>query len=319
MPEGRTAVVTGGAGFLGYHTVRGLLGRGLRVICMDTLLTGRREHVDEFASEDRYVFVQQDVTNFIEVEGDVDYVLHLASPASPLDYLEYPIKTLKVGALGTHNALGLAKAKGAVFFLASSSEVYGDPAVNPQPEEYWGNVNPVGPRGVYDEAKRFAEAMTLAYHRVHGIPVRIARIFNTYGPGMRLSDGRAIPNFMTQALRGEDITVFGSGEQTRSFCYIDDMVEGILKLAFSEFAGPVNLGNPAEISVMQLAREIIEITGSKSAIRHEQLPTNDPKVRRPDIAKAREMLGWEPKVERREGLEKTAEYFRNRLGLKAEG
>jgi dTDP-glucose 4,6-dehydratase len=314
MSEQRTAVVTGGAGFLGYHIVRGLLERGLHVICLDTLLTGRREHVDEFASENRYSFVQHDVTNYIDIQGNAHYVFHLASPASPLDYLEYPIKTLKVGALGTHNALGLAKAKGAVFFLASTSEVYGDPTVNPQPEEYWGNVNPVGPRGVYDEAKRFAEAMALAYHRVHGIPVRIARIFNTYGPGMRLSDGRAIPNFMTQALRGQDITVFGSGEQTRSFCYIDDMVEGILKLVFSDYAEPVNIGNPEEITVMELAREIVEITGSKSAIIHEPLPTNDPKVRRPDIARARELLGWEPKVARREGLERTAEYFRSRLG-----
>ena len=315
MPEQRTAVVTGGAGFIGYHIVKSLLGQGLRVICMDTLLTGRREHVDEFASESRYEFVQKDVTSYIEVEGDVHYVFHLASPASPLDYMEYPIKTLKVGALGTHNALGLAKAKKAVFFLASSSEVYGDPAVNPQPEEYWGNVNPVGPRGVYDEAKRFGEAITLAYHRVHGIQVRIARIFNTYGPGMRLSDGRAIPNFMTQALRGQDITVFGSGEQTRSFCYIDDMVEGILKLTFSDCCEPVNLGNPAEIPVMQLAQEIIEITGSRSAIVHEPLPVNDPKVRRPDIGRARKLLGWEPKVSRREGLEKTAEYFRSKLAL----
>jgi dTDP-glucose 4,6-dehydratase len=315
MPERRTAVVTGGAGFLGHHVVRGLLERGLHVVCMDTLLTGRREHVDEFASEDRYSFVQHDVTNYIDIDEDVQFVLHLASPASPLDYLEYPIKTLKVGALGTHNALGLAKAKGAVFFLASSSEVYGDPAVNPQPEEYWGNVNPVGPRGVYDEAKRFAEAMTLAYHRVHGMQVRIARIFNTYGPGMRLSDGRAIPNFMAQALQGQDITVFGSGEQTRSFCYIDDMVRGILKLVFSDCCEPVNLGNPAEISVMQLAREIIEITGSKSAIVHEALPTNDPKVRRPDISRARKLLGWEPEIDRREGLEKTADYFKSRLGL----
>ena len=315
MPEQRTAVVTGGAGFIGYHIVKSLLGQGLRVICMDTLLTGRREHVDEFASESRYKFVQKDVTSYIEVEGDVHYVFHLASPASPLDYMEYPIKTLKVGALGTHNALGLAKAKKAVFFLASSSEVYGDPAVNPQPEEYWGNVNPVGPRGVYDEAKRFGEAITLAYHRVHGIQVRIARIFNTYGPGMRLSDGRAIPNFMTQALRGQDITVFGSGEQTRSFCYIDDMVEGILKLTFSDCCEPVNLGNPAEIPVMQLAQEIIEITGSRSAIVHEPLPVNDPKVRRPDIGRARKLLGWEPKVSRREGLEKTAEYFRSKLAL----
>jgi dTDP-glucose 4,6-dehydratase len=308
-------VVTGGAGFIGSHIVKRLLELGHYVLCIDNLLTGRRENVDDFAGDKNYAFVAHDVSKYIAVDGNMDYVLHLASPASPLDYLEYPIQTLKVGALGTHNALGLAKAKGAVFFQASTSEVYGDPTVNPQPEEYWGNVNPVGPRGVYDEAKRFAEALALAYHRVHGLRVRIARIFNTYGPGMRLQDGRAIPNFMTQALRGEDITIFGSGEQTRSFCYIDDMVEGILRLIFSEHTGPLNIGNPEEIPVMQLAEEILEVTGSKSKIVNRPLPVNDPKVRCPDISKAKELLNWEPKVSRREGLTRTADYFRNSLEL----
>jgi dTDP-glucose 4,6-dehydratase len=315
MADQLRVVVTGGAGFIGSHIVKRLLELGYYVLCIDNLLTGRRENVDDFAGDKNYAFVAHDVSKYIAVDGNVDYVLHLASPASPLDYLEYPIQTLKVGALGTHNALGLAKAKGAVFFQASTSEVYGDPTVNPQPEEYWGNVNPVGPRGVYDEAKRFAEALALAYHRVHGLRVRIARIFNTYGPGMRLQDGRAIPNFMTQALRGEDITIFGSGEQTRSFCYIDDMVEGILRLIFSEHTGPLNIGNPEEIPVVQLAEEILEVTGSKRKIVNRPLPVNDPKVRCPDISKAKELLGWEPKVSRREGLTRTADYFRNSLEL----
>lgn len=310
-----TAVVTGGAGFIGFHIVKRLLERDYRVICIDNLLTGRRENVEQFASAPNYEFVEHDVTNYIDVPGRVDYVLHLASPASPLDYSQYPIQTLKVGSLGTHNALGLAKAKGAAFFLASTSEVYGDPAVNPQPEDYWGNVNPVGPRGVYDEAKRFAEAMTLAYHRTHSLRVRIARIFNTFGPEMRRHDGRAIPNFMAQALQDKEITVFGSGEQTRSFCYIDDMVEGILRLTFSEHTGPINLGNPEEITILQLVEEIIEITQSKSTVVHEELPVNDPKVRRPDITRAKELLGWEPKVSRREGLLRTADYFRRMPGL----
>jgi dTDP-glucose 4,6-dehydratase len=308
-------VVTGGAGFIGSHIVKRLLELGHNVVCIDNLLTGRRENVEELESDKNFDFIQKDVSNYIAVDGTVDYILHLASPASPLDYLEYPIQTLKVGALGTHNALGLAKAKGAVFFLASTSEVYGDPTVNPQPEEYWGNVNPVGPRGVYDEAKRFAEAMTLAYYRTHGVKVRIARIFNTYGPAMRLRDGRAIPNFMTQALQGEDITIFGSGEQTRSFCYIDDLVEGLLKLIFSGQTGPINIGNPEEIPVKQLAEEIIEITDSKSIIVNRALPENDPKVRCPDISKARDLLSWEPQVNRQDGLARTADYFRQRLGL----
>ncbi len=314
MAQRGRAVVTGGAGFIGSHIVARLLQLGFKVTCVDNLLTGHRENVERFAGEGSYEFVEHDITNYIEVDGKVDYVIHLASPASPLDYLEYPIQTLKVGSLGTHNALGLAKAKGAVFLLASTSEVYGDPAVNPQPEEYWGNVNPVGPRGVYDEAKRFAEAISLAYHRVHGLRVRIARIFNTFGPGMRLRDGRAIPNFITQALENKDITVYGTGEQTRSFCYVDDMVKGMLKLLFSDYVGPVNLGNPEEITIMQLVSEIVEITGSKSRIVHEALPENDPKVRRPDITRARDLLGWEPKVGRREGLSKTVEFFKNKLG-----
>ena len=313
MAQSKRAIVTGGAGFIGSHIVQRLLERGMSVLCLDNLLTGRRENVDKYRDNKNYEFEAHDVSKYITVEGDVDYVIHFASPASPLDYLEYPIQTLKVGALGTHNALGLAKAKDAVFLLASTSEVYGDPAVNPQPEEYWGSVNPVGPRGVYDEAKRFAEAISLAYYRVHGVEVRIARIFNTYGPGMRLRDGRAIPNFAAQALQGKDITVFGSGEQTRSFCYIDDMVEGLLKLMLCDNTGPVNIGNPEEITIMQLVREIIEITGSKSRMVNQALPENDPKVRCPDISKARELLGWQPKVSRREGLEKTIDYFRRRL------
>jgi len=315
MGEPVRIVVTGGAGFIGSHIVKRLLGMGHHVICIDNLLTGRRENLKEFEKEGGFEFVQKDVSNYISVDGEVDYILHMASPASPIDYLEYPIQTLKVGALGTHNALGLAKAKKAVFFLASTSEVYGDPAVNPQTEEYWGNVNPVGPRGVYDEAKRFAEALTLAYHRTHGVQVRIARIFNTYGPAMRLEDGRAIPNFMTQALRDEDITVFGTGEQTRSFCYIDDMVEGLLKLVFSGQTGPINIGNPEEIPVRQLAEEIIEITGSNSKLANRALPENDPKVRCPDISKAKDLLGWKPGISRREGLTRTAKYFRQRLRL----
>lgn len=313
MSERSRTVITGGAGFIGSHVTRRLLEHGHEIICIDNFLTGRPENVEEFSADKNFRLVEHDVTNYIEVDGGVDYVIHLASPASPLDYLEYPIKTLKVGSLGTHNALGLAKAKSAVFMLASTSEVYGDPAVNPQPESYWGNVNPIGPRGVYDEAKRFAEAISLAYFRVHGVQVRIARIFNTYGPGMRLRDGRAIPNFMSQALRDEDITIFGSGKQTRSFCYIEDMVEGLLGLLLSDHSGPINLGNPEEITVMQLAREIIEITDSKSRIVHKELPENDPRVRRPDISKAKSMLNWEPKISRREGLGKTAEYFRKKL------
>jgi len=315
MPQGPRTVITGGAGFIGSHLTAKLLGTGHRVVCIDNLLTGKRENVEQFAGEEAYEFVEHDVTNYISVEGAVDYVLHLASPASPLDYLEYPIKTLKVGSLGTHNSLGLALAKKAVFFLASTSEIYGDPAVNPQPETYWGNVNPVGPRGVYDEAKRFAEAMALAYHRTHGLQVRIVRIFNTFGPGMRLHDGRAIPNFIAQALKNEDITVFGDGGQTRSFCYIDDMVNGIVKLVMSDINEPVNIGNPEEITIMQLAEEIIEATGSRSRIIHEMLPENDPKVRKPDISKAKRLLGWEPKIDRLDGIARTVEYFRNEMRL----
>jgi dTDP-glucose 4,6-dehydratase len=313
MDKPVTSVVTGGAGFIGSHVVERLLGLGHRVVCMDNLLTGSRRNIEDFEKQETFVFDEGDVTEYMMVDGDVDYVFHLASPASPSDYLRYPIRTLKVGSLGTHNALGLAKVKNAVFFLASTSEVYGDPLVSPQTEEYWGNVNPVGPRGVYDEAKRYAEALTLAYHRKHNIQVRIARIFNTFGPGMRLDDGRAIPNFMSQALRNQDITVFGTGEQTRSFCYIDDMVDGLLKLVFSDLNEPTNIGNPEEIPVRQLAEEIIEITDSRSNITYHPLPENDPKVRCPDISKAERVLGFAPKTSRRDGLTRTADYFRKML------
>jgi dTDP-glucose 4,6-dehydratase len=308
--DGQRTVITGGAGFIGSHLCDYFIERGHHVICMDSLLTGTPEHVGHLFSRREFEFVQYDVTGYIYVEGRVDNVLHFASPASPVDYLEYPIETLKVGALGTHKALGLAKAKGARFLLASTSEVYGDPLIHPQPETYWGNVNPVGPRGVYDEAKRFAEALTMAYHRTHGVDTRIARIFNTYGPRMRLRDGRALPTFFRQALAGEDITVFGDGSQTRSFCYVGDTVEGIARLLESDEHGPVNLGNPDELTVVGLAREIVELTGSKSRIVFTPLPVDDPKVRQPDIATARRVLGWEPRTPRSEGLRKSLEYFR---------
>lgn len=308
-------LITGGAGFIGSHLCERFLAEGHEVICMDNFITGSPDNIAHLIGHERFRFIHHDVTNFIYVEGPLDYVLHFASPASPVDYLKYPIQTLKVGALGTHKALGLAKAKRARFLLASTSEVYGDPLVHPQPEDYWGNVNPVGLRGVYDEAKRFAEAMTMAYHRYHGVDVRIVRIFNTYGPRMRLDDGRALPTFMTQALRGEPITVYGDGSQTRSFQYIDDLVEGIYRLLISDYVGPVNIGNPEEISIWEFAKEIVELTGSNSEIIFKPLPADDPKVRQPDISLARRVLGWEPKVNRREGLQRTLEYFKQRLGL----
>jgi dTDP-glucose 4,6-dehydratase len=305
-------VVTGAAGFIGSHLSEALLDRGHSVIGIDNLLTGSTANIAHLASRD-FLFVKHDVTNYMFVDGPVDAVLHWASPASPIDYLELPIPTLKVGALGTHKALGLAKEKKARFVLASTSEVYGDPLEHPQKETYWGNVNPIGPRGVYDEAKRFAEAMTTAYHRYHGIDAKIVRIFNTYGPRMRLHDGRAVPAFMNQALRGEDITIFGSGQQTRSFCYVSDLVEGVIKLMESNVNDPVNIGNPREMTIEEIAREILRLTGSSSRIVYRPLPEDDPKVRQPDITRARTLLGWEPKVPLEEGLKKTLEYFKQKV------
>ncbi len=308
------ALVTGAAGFIGSHLSELLLDRGFSVVGMDNLATGDVANIEHLAGRD-FVFVKHDVTNYVAVEGPLDYVFHFASPASPIDYLRLPIQTLKVGSLGTHNCLGLAKAKGARFLIASTSEVYGDPLVHPQKEEYWGNVNPVGPRGVYDEAKRFAEAITMAYHRAHGVETRIVRIFNTYGPRMRVQDGRAIPAFLSQALRGEDVTVFGDGSQTRSLCYVSDLVDGIYRLMMSDTADPVNIGNPHELTIRQLAERIVALTGSSSRIVLRPLPVDDPKVRQPDIGRARQVLGWEPKVSLEEGLPRTLEYFRRRLGL----
>ena len=309
-------LITGGAGFIGSHLCESFLKQGHDVICMDNYSTGAAENVAGFASHPKFTFVNHNVTNFIDVQGPVDVVLHFASPASPVDYLELPIPTLKVGSLGTHNALGLAKAKNALFLLASTSEVYGDPLVRPQNEEYWGNVNPVGPRGVYDEAKRFAEAMTVAYHRYHGLDTRIVRIFNTYGPHMRMRDGRVVPNFIIQALKGEPLTVYGRGEQTRSFQYVDDLVAGIHRLLESKEHLPVNIGNPHEMTVLQFAKKILELTGSKSPIVYKPLPEDDPQVRQPDITKAKKILGWEPKVALDEGLTNTIEYFRDSLAEK---
>ena len=305
-------VITGAAGFIGSHLAETLLDRDYTVIGIDNLLTGDTANISHLQNRD-FTFIKHDVTNYIYIDGPVDYVLHWASPASPIDYLELPIPTLKVGALGTHKALGLAKAKGARFVLASTSEVYGDPLEHPQKESYWGNVNPVGPRGVYDEAKRFAEAMTVAYHRFHGLDAKIVRIFNTYGPRMRVRDGRAVPAFMSQALRNEDVTVFGDGTQTRSFTYITDLVDGIIKLMLSDVNDPVNIGNPRETTIEEIARTIIRMTGSSSRIVHRDLPVDDPKVRQPDIARARTLLGWEPRVQLEEGLEHTIAYFRTRL------
>ena len=313
MPTKKRVVVTGAAGFIGSHLSETLLDRDYTVIGIDNLLTGDTANISHLHNRD-FSFIKHDVTNYIYVDGPVDYVLHWASPASPIDYLELPIPTLKVGALGTHKALGLAKAKGARFVLASTSEVYGDPLEHPQKETYWGNVNPVGPRGVYDEAKRFAEAMTMAYHRYHGLDTKIVRIFNTYGPRMRLNDGRAVPAFMSQVLRNQDVTVFGDGSQTRSFTYITDLVDGIIKLMLSSENDPVNLGNPVEMTIKEIAGTIIKMTGSSSKIVYRPLPTDDPKQRRPDITRARTLLGWEPKVQLEEGLIKTIEYFRTKVG-----
>jgi dTDP-glucose 4,6-dehydratase len=306
-------LITGGAGFIGSHLCETFLGQGHDVICMDNYSTGAQQNIAGFAANRRFTFKDHNVSRYIEVQQPLDFVLHFASPASPVDYLELPIPTLKVGSLGTHNALGLAKAKNAVFLLASTSEVYGDPLVRPQHEEYWGNVNPVGPRGVYDEAKRFAEAMTMAYHRYHGLDTRIVRIFNTYGPRMRMQDGRVVPNFILQALKGEPITVYGEGEQTRSFQYVDDLVAGIGRLLESGEHYPVNIGNPHEMTVLQFAKKILELTGSKSELAYRPLPQDDPQVRQPDITKARKLLNWEPKVDLDEGLVKTIDYFRGRL------
>jgi dTDP-glucose 4,6-dehydratase len=305
-------LVTGGAGFLGSHLCEYLLDKGHEVICMDNLITGSKQNISGLKSSN-FRFVNHNVTEFIKLDGDLDYILHFASPASPIDYLDLPIQTLKVGALGTHNALGLAKAKNSVFLLASTSEVYGDPLVHPQPEEYWGNVNPIGPRGVYDEAKRFAEAITMAYHRTHGINTKIVRIFNTYGPRMRINDGRAIPNFIKQALTGKDLTVYGNGSQTRSFCFISDLIEGICRLLISEQNNPVNIGNPHEMTIQSLTDKILQATGSKSKIVQVPLPEDDPKIRQPNITLAKTLLNWEPKVSLDEGLKSTLKYFKEQL------
>ena len=305
-------LITGGAGFIGSHLCDHFLRLGHEVICMDNLLTGDSSNIAHIRNQN-FLFIKHDVTNYIYVEGKLDYLLHFASPASPIDYEKLPIQTLKVGSLGTHKALGLAKEKKATFLLASTSEVYGDPMVHPQSEEYWGNVNPIGPRGVYDEAKRFAEAMTMAYHRVHGVDTRIIRIFNTYGPRMRLEDGRAIPSFITQALRGEDISVFGDGSQTRSFCYISDLVDGIYRVLMSGEKRPVNLGNPQELTILELAKAIVRVTGSRSNIIYTPLPQDDPKRRQPDISRARQLCSWEPKVEFTAGISETIAYFRDKV------
>jgi dTDP-glucose 4,6-dehydratase len=307
-------VVTGGAGFLGSHLCDRLLAEGHEVVCIDNLLTGSAANIAHLQDNPRFRYMPHNVTEFISVDGPVDFIFHFASPASPVDFERLPIQILKVGALGTHNALGLAKAKGAGFMLASTSEVYGDPLVNPQPETYWGNVNPIGPRGVYDEAKRFAEALTMAYHRVHGIDTRIVRFFNTYGPRMRLDDGRVVPNFIGQALRGEPLTVHGDGSQTRSFCYVSDTIEGVYRLMLASEHGPVNIGNPMEITILEFARRILQITGSSSPIVFHPLPPDDPKQRRPDISKAKRLLGWEPQVSLEEGLQRTIEYFQSAQG-----
>ncbi|MES2417024.1 MAG: UDP-glucuronic acid decarboxylase family protein [Bacteroidota bacterium] len=309
--ERKRVLITGAAGFLGSHLCDRFVKEDFHVIAMDNLITGDLQNISHLFKLENFEFYHHDVSKFVYVPGTLDYILHFASPASPIDYLKIPIQTLKVGSLGIHNLLGLAKHKKARLLIASTSEVYGDPTINPQPEEYWGNVNPVGPRGVYDEAKRFQEAMTMAYHTFHGLETRIVRIFNTYGPRMRLNDGRVLPAFIGQALRGEDLTVFGDGSQTRSFCYVDDLVEGIYRLLFSDYALPVNIGNPDEITMMDFAEEIIKLTGTSQKIICKELPTDDPKQRRPDITKARALLNWEPKVNRAEGLKITYDYFKS--------
>ena len=309
----KVAVVTGGAGFLGSHLCDRLLSEGFRVIAIDNFITGSPDNVEHLAGDSNFRFIRHNVSEFIFVPGAVDYVFHFASPASPIDYLEHPIPTLKVGALGTHNSLGLAKHKGAKFLLASTSECYGDPLVHPQNEDYWGNVNPIGPRGVYDEAKRFAEAMTMAYRRFHRMDAKIVRIFNTYGPRMRLRDGRVVPAFISQALNNEPLTIFGDGSQTRSFCYVSDLIEGIFRLAISDQSGPVNMGNPTEMTIRQFAERILAITGATGGITFTELPIDDPKVRQPDITRARKLFGWEPKVDFESGIQTTIDYFREKL------
>ncbi|WP_422361201.1 UDP-glucuronic acid decarboxylase family protein [Reichenbachiella sp.] len=309
----KRVLITGGAGFLGSHLCDRFLKEGCHVIAMDNLITGSLDNIEHLFHREDFEFYNHDVSKFVHVSGDLDYIMHFASPASPIDYLKMPIQTLKVGSLGTHNLLGLAKAKKARMLIASTSEVYGDPLVHPQTEDYWGNVNPVGPRGVYDESKRFQEAMTMAYHTYHGVESRIVRIFNTYGPRMRLDDGRVLPAFIGQALRGEDLTAFGDGSQTRSFCYVDDLVEGIYRLLLSDCPDPVNIGNPSEITINQFAEEILKLTGSKSKIAYKPLPKDDPKQRQPNISKAKEVLGWEPKFSRSEGLKPTLEYFMKKV------
>lgn len=313
MSTPETCVVTGGGGFIGSHLCERFLARGFRVVAIDNFLTGNEKNIEPFKKNSFFELIRQNVSQPISFPGPVDYILHFASPASPRDYLEFPIQTLKVGSLGTHHALGLAKEKNAVFLLASTSEVYGDPLVHPQPENYWGNVNPIGPRGVYDEAKRFAEALTMAYHRTHKMNTKIVRIFNTFGPRMRLRDGRAIPAFLSQAIMGQPLTVFGNGHQTRSLCYIDDMVDGIEKLLMSNINEPVNIGNPDEISILKLAKKIIALTGSRSTIKYEKLPVDDPKIRQPDISKAIQYLSWKPRISLEEGLKRTMEYFKQAL------
>jgi dTDP-glucose 4,6-dehydratase len=311
----KTAVVTGGAGFLGSHLSDRLLAEGFRVIGIDNLITGNTDNIEHLAGNPDFKFIRHNVSEYIFVPGPVDYVFHFASPASPIDYLEHPIPTLKVGALGTHNTLGLAKDKGATFLLASTSECYGDPLVHPQSEDYWGHVNPIGPRGVYDEAKRFAEAMTMAYHRFHSVDTKIVRIFNTYGPRMRLRDGRVVPAFISQALNNEPLTVFGDGSQTRSFCYVSDLIDGIFRLALSDFHEPVNIGNPAEMTILDFAQKILALTGSTAQIVFKPLPVDDPRVRQPDITRAKRLLGWQPKVDFESGVRETIGYFKQKLGL----